>query len=63
MRKPYQWGAQQYLANFNRGETREYDEKFPWRSLISIASKLKRTYGVVFSFDTIDSKRYITRIL
>ena len=41
-RNDYQWGASQYLAHFEIGEVRIYNERFPWRSLHSIATRLKR---------------------
>ena len=34
----------------SRGEIREYNERFPWRSLASIACKMRRFYGVRFAF-------------
>lgn len=61
-RKPYQWGAKQYLADFKVGEVREYDERFPWRSLRVIASRMAGRYGVRFVFNTADGLRIITRI-
>lgn len=54
-RAEYVWGAKYYLAGFGRGEIREYDEyreKFPWRSLAAIASRMGKTYGMIFRFKT-----------
>ena len=61
-RRPYQWGAKQYLADFKVGEVRVYDERFPWRSLQAIASRMASRYGVRFVFNTADGLRIITRI-
>ena len=55
MRAQYQWGAKQYLASYEKGEVREYDEqemKFPWRNLAAIASRMGKTYGMIFRFKT-----------
>ena len=61
-RRSYQWGAKKFLTDFEIGETRLYKERFPWSNLRSIASLLKAQYDVQFLFNTIDGKRYITRI-
>jgi len=61
-RNKYQWGAKQYLAGFKVGEVREYDKKFPWRSLQVIASRMASSYGVRFLFNTVDDIRTIARI-
>lgn len=64
-RAEYVWGAKQYLASYEKGETREYDEwrmKFPWRSLAAIASRMGKIYGMIFKFKTHkDGTRTITR--
>lgn len=60
-RKPYQWGAKQYLASFAPFESRLYDERFPWRSLASIGARLGREYGMKFRFLT--DKRSKSRII
>lgn len=65
-RAEYVWGAKQYLADFEKGEVREYDEwreRFPWRSLHAIASRMSKTYGMIFQFRTKGGVRTITRIL
>lgn len=61
-RAKYQWGAKQYLALFAPFESRLYDERFPWRSLASIASRMGKRFGMVFSFRTAkDGTRIIIR--
>ena len=66
-RAEYVWGAKNYLAGFGMGEVRLYDEyreRFPWRSLASIASRMGKTYGMVFKFKTHkNGKRTITRLI
>lgn len=62
-RAKYQWGAKEYLSGFKQGEIRIYKEKFPWRSLHSIASRLKREFGVVYLFKTLGDERIISRAL
>lgn len=66
-RAEYVWGAKQYLASYEKGEVREYDEqemKFPWRNLATIASRLGKEYGIMFKFKTRkDGTRTITRVL
>lgn len=59
-RAKYQWGAKQYLASFAPFESRLYDERFPWRSLASIASRMGKRYGIKFRFVTAKDK---TRII
>lgn len=61
-RKAYQWGAKEYLAGFDVGERRIYQDRFPYRSLQSIASRLKIRFGCIFRFETIGDVKYITRI-
>lgn len=61
-RRPYRWGAKEYLAGFNVGETKIYQDQFRWRSLQEIASRLKMGFGSIFRFDTIEKVKYITRI-
>lgn len=61
-RAKYQWGATQYLASFAPYESRRYDERFPWRSLAAIASRMGKRYGVLFRFMTAkDGTRIIIR--
>lgn len=62
-RRPYQWGAKEYLADFDVGECKQYQDRFPWDSLKSIAAKMKSQFGVQFTFSSINGKRYITRAL
>ena len=54
-------------AGFGMGEVRlydEYKEGFPWRSLASIASRMGKTYGMIFKFKTHkNGKRTITRLI
>ena len=61
-RAKYQWGAKAYLAGFDVHESRIYNERFPWRSLAAIASRMGKTYGMIFKFKTHkDGTRTITR--
>lgn len=62
-RQPYQWGAKDYLSSFEVGETRIYDEVFPWRHLSSIACKMRRDFGCRYSLYTDNGQRMITRVL
>jgi hypothetical protein len=62
-RRPYQWGAKEYLAGFEIGERRVYNDRFPWDSLKCTAAKMKSNFGVQFIFNTIKGKQYITRVL
>ena len=62
-RRPYQWGAKEYLADFHVGESKQYQDRFPWDSLKSIAAKMKSQFGVQFAFSSINGKKYITRVL
>lgn len=62
-RRPYQWGAKEYLADFDVGECKQYQDRFPWDSLKSIAAKMKSQFGVHFAFSSINGKKYITRVL
>lgn len=53
-RAEYVWGAKQYLASFEKGEVRVYDEYregFPWRSLASISCQMS-IFGMKFRFKT-----------
>lgn len=61
-RQPYKCGAKEYLSSFNIEEIREYKEAFEWKSLRSIASKMKRDFGCQFCFSSSDGKKYIIRI-
>ncbi|MBR5198718.1 MAG: hypothetical protein IKW20_02680 [Bacteroidales bacterium] len=64
-RAEYVWGAKMYLADFEKGETREYDEwreRFPWRSLAAIASRMGKVSGMRFRFRTRGGSRTITRL-
>lgn len=61
-RKPYKWGAKEYLSGFKVGERKEYDEKFVWASLRTCASRMKKDYGVCFKFETKNNIHYITRL-
>ena len=62
-RRPYQWGAKEYLADFHVGESKQYQDRLPWDSLKSIAAKMKSQFGVQFAFSSINGKKYITRVL
>ena len=62
-RRPYQWGAKDFLADFDVGESKQYQDRFPWDSLKSIAAKMKSQFGVQFTFSSINRKKYITRVL
>lgn len=61
IKKPYKWGAKAFLSSFEVGECREYHEDFEWKSLISIASRMKKDFGCIFFFNSADYLRYITR--
>ena len=41
-RKPYQRGAKEYLLSMKAGECRDFDGKFSWRGLQSIAAHLEK---------------------
>lgn len=58
-RAKYRWGAKDYLASFEIGETRICDPKFKWNSIRSIACVLKRQFGCSFIFW---DKKFIKRI-
>lgn len=62
-RKTYSIGLKDYLASYEVGEIREYKETFDWHSLRSVASRMSRDYGCLFSFSQQRGKRYIVRIL
>lgn len=62
-RRPYQWGAKDFLSGFDIGECRLYEGKFPWRNLQSIARYMSLQFGVQFAFSTVRGKKYITRVL
>lgn len=67
-RRPCQWGATEFLASFDLMQKVEYDESkygFPWGSLMTIASRLRRTFGVRYNFhvDKATKRKYITRYL
>lgn len=62
IRRPYKWGAKAFLSSFEVGESREYHEKFEWRNLISIASRMKREFGCQYLFNSVDHLRFITRV-
>ena len=50
-RKPYRRGVKRYLASFEVGETRTCDESLVYASVKQIASRMKRDYGCVYTFD------------
>lgn len=60
-RKPYKKGLKEYLASFSVGEKREYDRTFAWRSIMGIASVMKRDFGCVFKMNWKDKS--ITRLV
>ena len=66
-RAEYVRRVKNYLTGFGMGEVRlydEYKEGFPWRSLASIASRMGKTYGMIFKFKTHkNGKRTITRLI
>ena len=62
-RRPYQWGAKDFLSGFDVGECRLYEGKFPWRNLQSIARHMSLQFGVQFAFSSVRGKKYITRVL
>lgn len=62
-RRPYQWGAKDFLSGFDIGECRLYEGKFPWRNLQSIARHMSLQFGAQFAFSTVRGKKYITRVL
>lgn len=61
-RKPYAWGVKAYLTSFEVGEERVFDGRFQYNSLRSIASKLRRDFGVQYSFRIIDGVRKVRRL-
>lgn len=63
-RAKYKRGAKEYLSSINVGEVIEWDGRFPWRSLSCIACKLRKDYGCVFRFTTIEetNKKVIMRL-
>lgn len=60
-RKPYKKGLKEYLASFSVGEKREYDKVYAWRSIMGIASVMKRDFGCVFKMNWKDKS--ITRLV
>lgn len=62
-RNAYRWGAKDYLSSFQVGEAKQYNGDYSWESLKSIASNLKKLYGVQYVFNTVGLKRYISRVL
>ena len=61
-RNPYRRGAKAYLASFNVGDIREYNEPYNWDTLRSIASKMKSDFGCIFVFHNSKQERFITRV-
>lgn len=59
-RKPYKRGLKEYLGSFSVGEKREYDKVYAWRSIMGMASVMKRDFGCVFKMNWKDKS--ITRI-
>lgn len=62
-RKTYVRGMKEYLGTYEVGEIREYNEIFDWHNLRTVASRMKRDYGCLFSFASQGIKKYIVRIL
>lgn len=60
--EPYQKGVKEYLASFEVGEERVFDGRFQNNSLRAIASKLRRDFGVQYSFRIIDGVRKVRRL-
>ena len=60
-RKPYKKGLKEYLASFSVGEKREYDKVYAWRSIMGIASVMKKDFGCVFKLSWKDKS--ITRLV
>ena len=63
-RRPYKWGAKEYLSSMDVGETRILDERFTGNGLRCAASRMKELYGCVFVFRTKQKLglRQVTRI-
>lgn len=61
-RKPYDWGAKEYLTSLKVGEIREYNGEYDLSSLRPMASRLKREFGSVILFYTKNNKQFITRV-
>lgn len=59
-RKPYKKGLKEYLASFSVGEKREYDRSYAWRSIMGVASVMKKEFGCVFKMSWKDKS--ITRL-
>ena len=59
-RNPYRMGIKHYLSTFVVGETRTLDKPFPWGSVKSTASAMKREFGCKFKLSF--KKQTITRL-
>lgn len=64
MRNPYKWGAKEYLASMEVGETRRDDGRFDWRGLQSVASHMYWEYWCKYRFRSYPKKGYreVTRL-
>jgi hypothetical protein len=63
-RNAYQWGNTSYLSSFAINETREYSGTYEsFRSLATLASRMKDTYGVSYEFrkEKETGKLWVTR--
>lgn len=63
MRQPYKWGAKRFLASMEVGEKREIDtDKFHFRGMQAVASRLKKEYDCGWSFEATPTGRFVIRI-
>jgi len=51
-RSKYRWGAKQFLANLEVGESVKDDGRFSWRGLQQMANRLMNEYDCRFIFRT-----------
>lgn len=60
-RKPYSRGAKEFLSSMEVGDEKKHDERLSWRNLQSIACVMRRDYGCMYTFRTINGIRTIFR--
>lgn len=60
-RKPYCRGAKEFLSSMEVGDEKVHDERLSWRNLQSIACVMRRDYGCMYTFRTINGIRTIFR--
>ena len=57
-RSEYRWGAKQFLASLEVGESAKDDGRFSWRGLQQVACRLMNEYGCRFIFRTYPKRGY-----